>query len=112
MVHRIFRIVPESPRWLIAKGKTTEADMALERIAKYNVCCIKLRRRRDTTEEIVPENTTPVKPERKSRVLSSDLKKLKSDTELKDEVTTLLTNNAENIEQNVRSKENIVQNLK
>ncbi|XP_033330693.2 organic cation transporter protein [Megalopta genalis] len=95
-------IVPESPRWLLAKGKITEADMALERIVKYNGCCIRSHKENVKTEEIETENTTPLKPERKSRLSSSDLKKLKTDTEMKEESTNLLTNDTESVQQKTR----------
>ncbi|XP_015117233.1 organic cation transporter protein isoform X2 [Diachasma alloeum] len=62
-------IIPESPRWLLAKGKTTEADMALEKITKYNACCCGGKVRRELVADN-SENTTPVKPTRKSQVFS------------------------------------------
>lgn len=92
------RIIPESPRWLLARGKSTEADMALERIAKYNsCCCCCTRSRAEKTkssardEERVRSNVTPIKPERKSRVTSVDLKKAReSDENQREEATNLL----------------------
>ncbi|XP_076650708.1 organic cation transporter protein isoform X2 [Halictus rubicundus] len=95
-------IIPESPRWLLAKGKTTEADMALERIVKYNVCCVRSHQENVKIDEIATENTAPLKPERKSRVSSSDLKKLKTDTEMNKEATNLLPNNMEDMQQTNR----------
>nr|XP_034187347.1 solute carrier family 22 member 8-like [Osmia lignaria] len=95
-------IIPESPRWLIAKGKTTEADMAVERIGKYNVCCTKSRRENAKTEMSVLENTIPVKPERKSRVSCTDLKKSKTDNELKEEAANLLSSSADASEEKVQ----------
>uniref|UniRef100_A0A0C9RV89 SLC22A8 protein n=1 Tax=Fopius arisanus TaxID=64838 RepID=A0A0C9RV89_9HYME len=67
-------IIPESPRWLMAKGKTTEADMALENITKYNACCCGSKVRREIVTDN-SENTTPVTSSRKSRVFddSKDL---------------------------------------
>ncbi|KAG7196743.1 hypothetical protein KM043_014002 [Ampulex compressa] len=85
-------IMPESPRWLLAKGKATEADMAFERIAKYNACCSKSGKR-ITVKSVgsFKENIIPLKPERKSRVTSVDLKKANTNDETKNEVTNLLT---------------------
>ncbi|XP_054004284.1 organic anion transporter 3-like [Hylaeus anthracinus] len=96
-------ILPESPRWLLAKGKTTEADMAVERIAKYNVCCTRSRKENKAKPETnAPENTTPVKPERKSRVSCADLKKSKTDSEEKEEAINLLTKVADAAQQKVQ----------
>ncbi|XP_043593361.1 solute carrier family 22 member 8-like [Bombus pyrosoma] len=95
-------IIPESPRWLLAKGKTTEADMAVERITKYNVCCTRSRRENVKTETNISENTTPVKPERKSRVSCADLKKSKTDNEMKEEAANLLNSNTDAAQQKVQ----------
>lgn len=85
------RIIPESPRWLLARGKSTEADMALERIAIYNSCCIRLRMKNIPVQEAcVKSNTTPTKPERKSRVTSVELKKARADESQREEATNLL----------------------
>ncbi|KAK1137916.1 hypothetical protein K0M31_002410 [Melipona bicolor] len=88
-------MIPESPRWLLAKGKTTEADMAVERITKYNVCCTRSRREDAKAVADVLENATPIKPERKSRVSCTDLKKSKTDSEMKEEAANLLNSNAD-----------------
>ncbi|XP_071638253.1 organic cation transporter protein [Temnothorax longispinosus] len=84
-------IIPESPRWLLARGKSTEADMALERIAIYNSCCIGLRTKNILVQEAcVKSNTTPMKPERKSRVTSVELEKARADENQREEATNLL----------------------
>ncbi|OAD52318.1 Solute carrier family 22 member 3 [Eufriesea mexicana] len=95
-------MIPESPRWLLAKGKMTEADMAVERITKYNVCCTRSRRENVRTKANVLEDATPVKPERKSRVSCADLKKSKTDSEMKEEAANLLNSNTDTIQQKVR----------
>lgn len=73
--------------------------MAVERIAKYNTCCIKSRREMAAKAEIVSENVTPVKPERKSRVSCADLKKSKTDSEVKEEAANLLAKDADTVQQ-------------
>ncbi|XP_017888539.1 organic cation transporter protein-like [Ceratina calcarata] len=95
-------MIPESPRWLLAKGKTTEADMAIERITKYNVCCTRSRRETVKTNSNISENATPIKPERKSRVSCADLKKSKTDSEVKEEAANLLNTNVDTAQQKVR----------
>ncbi|KAK9298499.1 hypothetical protein QLX08_008180 [Tetragonisca angustula] len=95
-------MIPESPRWLLAKDKTTEADMAVERITKYNVCCTRSRREDTKVVADVLENATPVKPERKSRVSCTDLKKSKTDSEMKEEAANLLNSNADAAQQKVQ----------
>jgi len=85
------RIIPESPRWLLAREKSTEADMALERIAIYNSCCIGLRTKNILVQEAcVKSNTTPMKPERKSRVTSVEFEKARADQKQQEEATNLL----------------------
>ncbi|XP_011702190.1 PREDICTED: organic cation transporter protein-like [Wasmannia auropunctata] len=84
-------IIPESPRWLLARRKLTEADMALERIAVYNSCCIGLRRKNIPVQEAyVKSDTTLIKPERKSRVTSVELEKVRTDENRREEATNLL----------------------
>ena len=68
----LFRIIPESPRWLLGKGKSTEADIALEKIVKYNACCLGRSRKAFVAEMDNSANSTPAKPERKSRLLRAD----------------------------------------
>ncbi|XP_072752076.1 organic cation transporter protein isoform X2 [Anoplolepis gracilipes] len=97
-------IIPESPRWLLAKGKSTEADITFERIAKYNSCCTRSRTENNFVQEAcVKSNTTPIKPERKSRVTSVELKKAKADENQREEATSLL-NRSEPTEQKVIEK--------
>ncbi|KAL0114913.1 hypothetical protein PUN28_010449 [Cardiocondyla obscurior] len=83
-------IIPESPRWLLAKGKSTEADMVLERIAIYNSCCTGLQKKNLLQEACVKSNTTPMKPERKSRVTSIELEKARANENQREETTDLL----------------------
>lgn len=75
--------------------------MALERIAMYNSCCIGLRKKNILVEEAcVKSNTTPMKPERKSRVTSVELEKARADENQREEATNLL-DRSELTEQNI-----------
>lgn len=86
---------------MLARGKSTEADIALERIAIYNSCCIGLRTKNIPVQEAcVKSNTTPIKPERKSRVTSIELEKARADNNQREEATNLL-NESELIEQKI-----------
>ncbi|KAK0095751.1 hypothetical protein PV326_007489 [Microctonus aethiopoides] len=80
-------IVPESPRWLLAKGKTTEADIVLEKIEKYNMCCCGGKSSRKELVADNSENATPIKLERKSQVFSNKVDDKVDETE----ATNLLT---------------------
>ncbi|XP_011050427.1 PREDICTED: solute carrier family 22 member 3-like [Acromyrmex echinatior] len=83
-------IIPESPRWLLAKEKSTEADMALERIAIYNSCC-RLRTKNILMHGACMEsNSMPIKPKRKSRVISDEFEKTRADENQREEITNLL----------------------
>lgn len=80
--------------------------MAVERITKYNVSCTRSSRENDAkTEANAPDNPTPIKPERKSRVSSAELKKPKADDEVNGEATNLLINSEKTAQQQkARSK--------
>ncbi|XP_043266638.1 solute carrier family 22 member 7-like [Venturia canescens] len=87
-------IIPESPRWLLAKGKSTEADISLEKIVKYNGCCSRKNRQTLVAEtESVSASSTPAKPERKSRLVRSDgaSKDARNEGDEACELTNLLT---------------------
>ncbi|KYQ49143.1 Solute carrier family 22 member 3 [Trachymyrmex zeteki] len=97
-------IIPESPRWLLAKEKSTEADMALERIAIYNSCCIRLRTKNILMHEAcVKSNSMPIKPKRKSRVISIEFEETRADENQQEEITNLL-NKSELTEQKIIGK--------
>ncbi|XP_051159487.1 organic cation transporter protein-like isoform X2 [Leptopilina boulardi] len=73
-------IIPESPRWLLAKGKSTEADIALEKIVNYNGCCTRWKKIRKH-DIVLSENETPVnKKQEKKRILIHDDNNKKSAT--------------------------------
>ncbi|KYN38680.1 Solute carrier family 22 member 20 [Trachymyrmex septentrionalis] len=98
-------IIPESPRWLLAKEKSTEADMTLERIAIYNSCCIGLRTKNILMHEAygMESNSMPIKPKRKSRVISDEFEKTRTDENQREEITNLL-NKSELTEQKIIGK--------
>lgn len=77
------RVIPDSSRWLLARNKTTEADITLEKIIKYNNCCLGSKARRELVDS---ENVTPVKSDRKSRIFSDSNEKSNTD-----EAVNLLT---------------------
>lgn len=81
--------------------------MAFERIAKYNGCCRAGSRAANAAEQEAraKSNTTPLKPERRSRVTSVDLQKARSDDNRQEEATNLL-NGSEPTEQEATSKSN------
>ncbi|XP_008560270.1 organic cation transporter protein [Microplitis demolitor] len=76
-------VIPDSSRWLLARNKTTEADITLEKIIKYNNCCLGSKARRELVDS---ENVTPVKSDRKSRIFSDSNEKSNTD-----EAVNLLT---------------------
>ncbi|XP_014204846.1 solute carrier family 22 member 15-like [Copidosoma floridanum] len=59
-------LIPESPRWLIAKGKTIDAQLLLERMSKYNsLLGLSDRKTRSDGKE------TPLKPKRKAKTTTT-----------------------------------------
>ncbi|KAG5346222.1 S22A8 protein, partial [Acromyrmex charruanus] len=83
--------------------KSTEADMALERIAIYNSCC-RLRTKNILMHEAcVESNSMPIKPKRKSRVISDEFEKTRADENQREEITNLL-NKSELTEQKIIGK--------
>ncbi|XP_018395800.1 PREDICTED: organic cation transporter protein-like [Cyphomyrmex costatus] len=90
-------IIPESPRWLLAKAKSTEADMALERIAIYNNFCIGLRTKNVFMHEAC---SMPIKSQRKSRVTSVKFEETRIDEDQEEETINLL-NKSEQTEQRI-----------
>ncbi|XP_043462221.1 organic cation transporter protein-like isoform X2 [Leptopilina heterotoma] len=83
-------IIPESPRWLLAKGKSTEADIALEKIVNYNGCCTRWKKIRKH-DIVLSENETPTKQE-KTSTLSHDRVKSATVNETITETKNLLEN--------------------
>lgn len=86
-------IIPESPRWLLAKGKSTEADIALEKIVNYNGCCTRWKKIRKH-DIVLSENETPAKQE-KTSTLSHDRVKSATVNETIAETKNLLQLNSE-----------------
>ncbi|XP_031781611.1 solute carrier family 22 member 13 [Nasonia vitripennis] len=62
-------LIPESPRWLLARKKLTEAEMVLDRIAHYNglICGGSSRRASNSDESEDKRREKPQKPKRKTR---------------------------------------------
>ncbi|OXU19889.1 hypothetical protein TSAR_009160 [Trichomalopsis sarcophagae] len=63
-------LIPESPRWLLARNKLTEAEMVLDRIAHYNglICGGSSSRASNSDEsENKRRSEKPQKPKRKTR---------------------------------------------
>ncbi|CAG5076311.1 Similar to SLC22A8: Solute carrier family 22 member 8 (Oryctolagus cuniculus) [Cotesia congregata] len=80
-------MIPESPRWLLTRNKTTEADIALERIIKYNKnCCFGIKFKQKVHDS---KNAPPVKSSEKlkSEILIENNEKCNNDP---DEVIKLL----------------------
>ncbi|XP_015593157.1 organic cation transporter protein-like [Cephus cinctus] len=96
-------IIPESPRWLIAKGKFTEADIVIEKFDKYNACCSRTSQAEEGNDTTVVQNSNGTnvvsEPKRRSRILNIDIKK--NNEEIVEESTNLL-HNGDVIEQKVQ----------
>ncbi|XP_044594545.1 organic cation transporter protein-like isoform X1 [Cotesia glomerata] len=81
-------MIPESPRWLLTRNKTTEADIALERIIKYNNCCFGSKSKQKVLYCKNAKNAPPIKSEKfKSQILIENNEKSNNDP---DEVIKLL----------------------
>ncbi|XP_011339732.1 solute carrier family 22 member 7 [Ooceraea biroi] len=98
-------IIPESPRWLLARGKSTEADITIERIIKYNDCCTTCTTLRATipVQETCVKNTAALTNlERKSDVISVDLKKASTDEDQREAANLL--NDSKLVEEEIIKK--------
>ena len=79
-----FRVIPESLRWLIAKGKFTEAEILIDKINSYNGSC--------GLKKIINETADvegPPTPEN-SQIICNDLKGSKNEVSELEEKKTLL----------------------
>lgn len=87
------RMIPESPRWLLTRNKTTEADITLERIIKYNNCCFGSKSKQKVLDS----------EKQKSQILIENNEKCNNDP---DEVIKLLKKSTTSKTRNSRCKFN------
>lgn len=87
-IRAYFRILQESPRWLIANGKYEEARGWVQRAAKWNkkdatnaLADLELMMTRNETEIIVTNDTSSPKIDDFTREISTDFKDLGPESE-------------------------------